>query len=138
MTPIDFDRIPRVNAIAPVSLTPTQMLRSRWSWRHTVATVLLAPLSLWSYAAASSTPPSGPFSWVVLAVSGVLAALVLASFVPVRGGGGVVPRSTCGTTAGLMPFLAFVPLGQDAAVLVPLLLAFALNQRLFGAGNCGV
>lgn len=135
---IDFDAIPRIQAVAPVVVSPPRTLRAHWSLRHAVAALVTGAIALAAYAGAVVPAPSGLGPWLALGAAAVLAGLVLATYVPGKGGGPVVAGSPCGRLSVVFPLLALVPLSQGAPVLAVFLLGFGLFQRVFGAANCAV
>ena len=134
-------QVPDVEALR--GLTP-----SRSSWvvamthpRRVIASLLVFPFLLWGFR--TSLPPTvapSPGWWVVLATVSVLAALTLATYLP-------LPRvardgaSPCAAAAVVFVVLAAVALGSARSSawtgLPALALALmALGQRVVGAAAC--
>ncbi|HYN67561.1 MAG TPA: hypothetical protein VES93_11785 [Ornithinibacter sp.] len=109
--------------------------------RRVVATLLAFPLLLWLFR--TSLPPQVVPSagwWVLLAAVSALAALTLATYLPVPGAirGGASP---CAAAAVVFVVLAAVALGSARSTALSgipalALAAMALGQRLLGAAAC--
>ena len=139
-----LQRIPRVPALTRVQ-TPSGLARWRaaWSRRQTLVTIALAPLIYAAYRGAVGLAGDGSPMWgLALVLLATMGAVVLATYVPPRGGPRLTTRSSpCAAGAGIHVILAGLVLNTVAApasgVLALGLLAFAITQRM-GVAACGV
>lgn len=132
----------RIPSVAAVTLAPTSMtgtLREGWMPRHTVAFPLLATLLFLGYSAASGAAVSGVFGHLLLGCMAAIGALVLTTYLPLRG-------ATRGATSSCTLMPAFLVAGAGmlldqasgtlGAGIGLAVLAMALWQRLSGASAC--
>lgn len=118
--------------------TPSR-LRTIWTTRRLAVAAVLWPAMVWVYWNAAGTPSSP----VVVVGVGLVAALLLATFVPARGQRlGEAIGSSCGLMAAAYPVLALMAVSQPEAgtgseVLALVAVGWGLGQRL-GPGGCGV
>lgn len=138
-----FLRIPRVEGLAPAKVPSVlSTWRSSWSLRHTLATIGLTPVVYAAYRGALGPAADGSQLWVAtLVLLATLGAVVLATYVPPRGGLRVTRSSPCAAGTGVHVILAGLLLSTVSApasgVLALGLLAFAVRQRL-GSSACAV
>lgn len=133
-------RIPQVKVVALTRSSGITALRQGWLPRHWVSMVVLSPLLFILY---RTTFVSGLADVFVTAVSGwlaLVAALVLTTYLPLRGVQRA-PGSSCTMMPAMLVGAAAVlvhqtagPIGGALAVIV---LSLALWQRLSGASACG-
>lgn len=132
-------RIPAVQAVVLTRPAIIATLRTGWLARHWVALVVLSPLLFLGYLSASGPSLENPLGDVLIGTMAVIAALILTSYLPLRG-----------ATKGAMASCALMPalLVPGAGILLhqatsPLnaglglaILSLALWQRLSGASAC--
>lgn len=133
-------RIPQVRAVALTRSSGIAALRRGWLPQHWVSMVVLSPLLFILY---RTTFVNGLADVFVAAVSGglaLVAALVLTTYLPLRGAQRAPGSSCTMLPAMLVPAAAVLvhqtagPIGGALAVTV---LSLALWQRLSGASACG-
>jgi hypothetical protein len=128
-------QVPEVEALASLRPSGPALLAGRYSARHLVALLGLAPLVLWWYR--TSLPPSfepGGAWWVALALAALLGAAALATYVPPpRTEGSRTPGRRCGAMAGLLVVLAALSLGGAVPSLLSALPALALSGAALGS-----
>lgn len=104
--------------------TPLDWWRATWGRRHTVATVLLAPLMFWAYATAGASP-SGVAWYVFVGGAAVGAAVIIASYLPARGTA-LRLGSPCGLGGLLTVWAAGLFFGDPTATLEQAIVGFCL------------
>lgn len=140
------ERIPRVaavtsEAISPAPNGPGTWLRA-WGGRHTVAALFVSPLLFLAYRSAAGPTVAGDPAWtVLLALTALVGAVALATYLPQRGEAARAMGSPCATLAGAHVLLAALMLSTGPAVPMRGVLAFgmvlfALVQRLSGSAAC--
>lgn len=115
-------------------------LREGWLPRHTVAMGVLTPAAFAGYLAASGAGFDSP-AWIALvAAMSPVAALILATYLPLRGAG-PTRLSSCTAMTGLLVPGAGILLSQGSGILSGVLalaiLGLGLWQRLSGTPACG-
>lgn len=132
-------RIPTVQAVTLTRPSIISTLRQGWLPRHWVAFVVLSPLLFLAYTAASGPALANLVGDVLLGTMAGIAALILTSYLPLRG-----------ATKGAMASCALMPalLAPGAGILLHqgpgtlsgglglAILSLALWQRLPGASAC--
>jgi hypothetical protein len=99
------ERIPSVAAvtsptISPAPTGPAAWLRA-WSGRHTVASSVLAPVLFLAYRSAAGPTVAGDPAWtVLLALTALVGAGALATYLPQKRGAVRAMGSPCATLAG--------------------------------------
>lgn len=133
-------RIPEVKAVALTRSSGISALRQGWLPRHWVSMVVLSPLLFLLYRATFVGGLEDVFVTLISAGLALVAALVLTTYLPLRGVQRA-PGSSCAMMpAMLVPAAAILvhqtagPIGGALAVTV---LSLALWQRLSGASTCG-
>lgn len=108
-------------------------------WPHLVVMAMLTPVVYLAYAGVAGPTATGTAWTWLLGLDALVAAAVLATYVP----GTTKASSPCAATAGLQVFFALFLLGMGPSV--PMrgvfafaALTFALVQRSVGAGACSV
>ena len=136
------ERIPSVRAVtSPAPSGPAAWLRA-WSGRHTVASSVLAPVLFLAYRSAAGPTVAGDPAWtVLLALTALVGAGALATYLPQKRGAVRAMGSPCATLAGAHVLLAALMLTTGPSVPMRGVLAFgmvlfALVQRLSGSGVC--
>ncbi|MGV8909028.1 MAG: hypothetical protein ACOH1Y_08595 [Propionicimonas sp.] len=133
-------RIPMVQAVTLTRPSGLTTLRQGWLPRHTVAMIVLSPLLFLAYAAALGTGYDDPFWTLLLGGMSLVAALIVTTYLPLRGAQ-AVPGSSCTMLAGVLVPVAGVLLNQATGIitggLALVILSFALFQRVSGASACG-
>lgn len=133
-------RIPAARTVTLVRESAITTLRKGWLPRHTVAVVALSPLVFSGYVAALGIGLSDPSWTALLGVMAVVAALILTSYLPLRGAR-LSAGSSCGVMAGLLVPGVGMLLGQasgiPSGVLALAILGLGLWQRVSGASACG-
>lgn len=136
-------QVPEVEALASLRPAGPVLFAGRWSLRHLVALVLLAPLVLWWFH--GSLPSDlllGPAWWAALGLAALLGAAALATYVPApRVGDAATPGRPCGAPAGLLVVLAALTLGGAvpsvlSALPAVVLAGAALGARALTAATC--
>ncbi len=136
------ERIPSVRAVtSPAPSGPAAWLRAG-SGRHTLTSLVLAPVLFLGYQSAAGPTVAGDPAWTVLLVlTALVGAGALATYLPPRRGAVRAMGSPCATLAGAHVLLAAVMLTTGPSVPMRGVLAFgmvlfALVQRLSGSGAC--
>ena len=132
-------RIPTVQAVALTRPSGIAALRTGWLPRHTVAMVVLSPLALAGYTAALGIGFSDPAWAVLLGAMSVVAALILTTYLPLRGAGPAA-GSSCTVMAALLVPGAGILLSQGSGifsgVIALAILGIGLMQRVSGTSAC--
>lgn len=132
-------RIPSLLAVPPVAEPGNTSLRKGWLPRHTVVMVVAGPLLFLTYRAAYSGGPADLTVNLLLAAMAVVAALILATYLPLRGAKRA-PGAACSALAGLLVPGAAVLLHQATdpfgGALALGVLGLGLWQRLSGTSTC--
>lgn len=132
-------RIPTVEAVAVTRQGGVAALRAGWLPRHTLAMLLLAPAAFLGYRSLPGADASLTGSLVVGAMS-LLAALILTTYLPLRGAGSEGGSSCALAPLLLVPMAGFLlngPASTGGAFMALGILAVGLVQRLSGASACG-
>ena len=136
------ERIPSVRAVtSPAPSGPAAWLRA-WSGRHTVASLVLAPVLFLAYRSAAGPTVAGDSAWtVLLALTALVGAGALATYLPQPRDAVRTLGSPCATLAGAHVLLAAVMLTTGHSVPMRGVFAFgmvlfALVQRLSGSAAC--
>jgi hypothetical protein len=133
-------RIPAAQAVALTRQPSMKALREGWLPRHTVAMVALSPLLFLVYNAALGVGFGDPVWSVLIGAMAVVAALILATYLP-RRGAQRVHGSSCAVMAGLLVPGAAVLLHQGtgplSGALALAILSLGLWQRISGTSTCG-
>lgn len=133
-------RIPTAPAVTLTRQSDIATLRKGWLPRHTVAMILLSPLLFLVYNAALGRGFSDPLWGLVTAAMALVAALTLATYLPLRGTR-AEPGSSCAVMAGLFVPGAAILLNQATGPLSGALalgiLSVGLWWRLSGTSACG-
>lgn len=133
-------RIPTIQAVTITRSSGIMALRQGWLPRHTVAMIVLVPLAFGGYRAALGPAGAGPLWTLALAAMALLAALILTTYVPLRGS---TPKAvtSCAVMSGLLvPGAALVlndGTGMLSGAIALGILALGLVQRLSGTSVCG-
>ena len=133
-------RIPTVQAVTLTRPSGLVALRKGWLPRHTVAMIVLSPLVFAGYTAALGTGFNNPAWALLLGAMSLVAALILTTYLPLRG---AVPAagSSCTVMAGLLVPGAGILLSQGSGILSGVLtlgiLCIGLLQRVSGNSACG-
>ena len=113
-------------------------LREGWLPRHTVVMVVATPLLVLGYLSTLDASLSSTWALVIGAL-GLLGALVVTTYVPLRGAG-VGAASSCALMAGIAVPMSFVVVdgatSVTSGVLALGIVAMALAQRLSGTSAC--
>jgi hypothetical protein len=128
-------QVPEVEALASLRPRGPVLFAGRWSLRHLVALVVLAPLVLWWF---HGSLPAGftlqPAWWGALGLAALLGAAALATYVPApRTEGSSAPGRPCGAPAGLLVVLAALTLGGAVPSVLSALPAVVLAGAALGA-----
>lgn len=132
-------RIPVVDAVSLKRASGLDALREGWRPRHTVAMLVLTPVAFLGYRAVLQPGGDDPVWLVLIAGLALLAALILTTYLPLRGAQRS-DASACTLVAGLLvPAAALVlnDAGYLSGLLALGLLGLGLGQRLSGASACG-
>ena len=136
------ERIPSVRAVtSPAPSGPAAWLRA-WSGRHTLTSFVLAPVLFLAYRSAAGPTVAGDPAWtVLLALTALVGAGALATYLPQPRDAVRAMGSPCATLAGAHVLLAALMLTTGPSVPMRGVLAFgmvlfALVQRLSGSGVC--
>lgn len=133
-------RIPTAQALTPDRQLGIELLRKGWLPRHTVAMVALSPLLFLAYNAAVGVGFGDPIWSVLTGAMAVIAALILTTYLPLRGAGRAV-GSSCAVMAGLLVPGAAILLHQGtgplSGTLTLAILSLGLWQRVSGTSACG-
>ena len=132
-------RIPTIQAVTLTRPSGIDALRKGWLPRHTVAMIVLSPLVLAGYTAALGTGFSDPAWAVLLGAMSLVAALILTTYVPLRGAGPAA-GSSCTVMAALLVPGAGILLSQGSGifsgVIALAILGIGLMQRVSGTSAC--
>lgn len=133
-------RIPTVQAVTLTRQSGLAALRTGWLPRHSVAMVVLGPLLFVGYTAALGTAFSDPLWTLLLGAMSLVGALILTTYLPLKGAGPAV-GSSCAVMAGLIVPGAGVLLSQASGILSGAIalgiLSLGLVQRVSGTSACG-
>lgn len=133
-------RIPTARAVTSVRQPGFTVLRKGWLPRHTVAMVVLSPLLFLAYNAALVTGSVDPVWSLLTGAMSLIAAMILTTYLPLRGAGRV-QGSSCAVMAGLLVPGAGILLHQATGPLGGALalgiLSLGLLQRVSGTSACG-
>lgn len=133
-------RIPTARAVTPVRQPGLTALRKGWLPRHTVAMVVLSPLLFLAYNAALGSGFVDPVWNLLTGAMSVVAALILTTYLPLRGAGRAVGPS-CAVMAGLLVPGAGILLHQSTGplggTLALAILSIGLLQRVSRTSACG-
>jgi len=132
-------RIPAVQAVTLTRPSIIGTLRAGWLPRHWVALVVLSPLVFLGYSAASGTALANPLGDVLVGAMAVIAALILTTYLPLRGATKGAMASCALMPALLVPgagILLHQANGLLSGGLGLVILSLALWQRLSGASAC--
>lgn len=132
-------RIPALDADALGRPSALSTLRAGWLPRHTLALLLLSPLLFLGYLASAGAALANLHGYLLIGAMAVIGALVLTTYLPLRGATrGVV--SSCALMPALLVPGAGMMLDQATWAVSAgfgfALLGFALWQRLSGASAC--
>ncbi len=133
-------RIPTARAVTLERESAITTLRKGWLPRHTVAMIVLSPLVFLGYTAALGIGLGDPYWTLLLAAMAVVAALILTTYLPLRGAGPSA-GSSCALMAGLLVPGVGLLLGQASGIpsgaLALAILSLGLWQRVSGTSACG-
>jgi hypothetical protein len=133
-------RIPAVQAVTLTRPSGIAVLRAGWLTRHTLAMAVLTPVIFTGYAAALGTGLGDPAWDVLLGAMSLVAAMILTTYLPLRGQGRATAAS-CSLMAGLLVPGAGVLLSQGAGIaggaMALAILLLGLLQRVSGTSACG-
>jgi hypothetical protein len=133
-------RIPTIQAVTLTRQSGIAALRKGWLPRHTVAMIVLSPLVFGGYAAALGTGLGDPVWTLLLIAMSLVAAMILTTYLPLRGAARTT-GSSCTVMAGLLVPGAGILLSQGTGVFsgaVALgILSLGLLQRVSGSSACG-
>lgn len=131
-------RFPSAPAVTLRKHGGVRALRDGWLPRHTISMALMTPVLLYAYLASLAMDLT-PLWALVIGVLAVMGALVVTTYLPLRGAAAGV-GSSCSLMAGLVvPMVAVLLSGATSygsAALTLALLGVALAQRLSGASAC--
>lgn len=133
-------RIPTAQAVTLTRQPGIESLRKGWLPRHTVAMVALSPLLFLAYNAALGVGFGDPIWSVLTGAMAVIAALILTTYLPLRGAQRAQATS-CAVMSGLLVPGAAILLHQGtgplSGALTLAILSLALWQRVSGTSTCG-
>lgn len=133
-------RIPTVQAVTLRRQPGITALRKGWLPRHTVAMIVLSPVLFLAYKAALGTGFDDPFWNLVVGGVSLVAALILTTYLPLRGAQRA-PGSSCALLAGLLVPAAAILLSQTtgplSGALALAVVSLGLWQRVSGTSACG-
>ena len=132
-------RIPAVQAVTLTRPSIIGTLRTGWLPRHWVSLVALSPLLFLEYRAASGPALENLLGDVLIGAMAVIAALILTSYLPLRGAAKGAMASCALMPALLVPgagILLHQANGLLSGGLGLAILSLALWQRLSGASAC--
>lgn len=133
-------RIPKVRAVTLARQSGITTLRKGWLPRHTVAMVVLSPLVFGGYTAALGTGLNDPLWTLLLSAMALVAALILTTYLPLRGAGPAA-GSSCTVMAGLLVPGVGILLNQATGIFSGAIalgiLSLGLLQRVSGTSACG-
>lgn len=133
-------RIPAVKAVAVERQGGVAALRAGWLPRHTLAMLLLTPTLFFGYRAALGAGWDGVSGLLVVLAMSAVAALILTTYIPLRGAVGPGVSSCALMPALLVPMAAFLvnsPAATGSAFMALGVLGVGLVQRVTGARSCG-
>lgn len=132
-------RIPTARAVTLTRQSGFATLRSGWLPRHTLAMSVLSPLLFGVYSASGGTGLVDPFLGLLIGGMSVVGALILTTYLPLRGGRRA-PASSCAVMAGLLVPGAAIILHQTPGAFTAALalgaLSLGLYQRVAGTSAC--
>jgi len=133
-------RIPTVQAVTLTRQPGITTLRKGWLPRHTVAMTILSPLLFLAYKTALGVGFVDPLWNLLVGGMSLVAALILTTYLPLRGTR-MAPGSSCAVMAGLLVPGAAILLNQATGTfngaLALGILSLGLAQRLSGTTACG-
>ncbi len=132
-------RIPAVHAVAVKQQGGLAALRAGWLPRHTLAMLLLTPTAFFGYRAALGAGWDTPTGVLVVLAMALVGALILTTYLPLRGAVGTGLSSCALMPALLVPMAAFLvngPVATGSGFLALGLLGVGLVQRVSGANAC--
>ncbi len=133
-------RIPTSKAVTLTRQPGITTLRKGWLPRHTVAMIALSPLLFIGYRAALGAGFDDPLWTLMLGGMSLVAALILTTYLPLRGARPAAGPS-CTVLAGLLVPGAAILLNQATGVfsgaIALAILSLGLLQRVSGASACG-
>lgn len=133
-------RIPTAQAVARVREPGLTALRNGWLPRHTAAMVVLSPLLFLTYNAALGSGFVDPVWNLLTGAMSLVAALILATYLPLRGAGRAV-GSSCAVMAGLLVpgagILLHQATGPMGGAIALGILSLGLVQRVSDTSACG-
>jgi hypothetical protein len=133
-------RIPTIQAVTLTRQSGITALRMGWLPRHTVAMIVLGPLVFGGYTAALGTGFDDPLWTLLLGAMSLVAALILTTYLPLRGAGPAA-GSSCAVMAGLLVPGAGILLSQASGIFSGAIalgiLSLGLLQRVSGTSACG-
>lgn len=133
-------RIPSALVVAHVRQSGLTALRQGWLPRHTLALVVTSPLLFLAYNAALGSGFGDPVWNLLTGAMSLVAALILTTYLPLRGAGRAV-GSSCAVMAGLLVpgagILLHQATGPLGGALALAILGLGLVQRVSGTSACG-
>lgn len=133
-------RIPTARTVTSARESGFTALRKGWLPRHTVAMVVASPLLFLAYNAALGSIPVDPVWTVIKGAMSLVAAMILTTYLPLRGAGRAV-GSSCAVMAGLLVpgagILLHQATGPLGGALALAILSLGLLQRVSGTSACG-
>ena len=133
-------RIPTAQAVTLTRQPGITALRKGWLPRHTVAMIVVSPLLFLAYMSALGGGFYDPLWGLLTGAMSLVAALILTTYLPLRGTR-MAPGSSCAVMAGLLVPGAAVLLNQATGIFSGALalgiLSLGLWQRLSGTSACG-
>ena len=133
-------RIPTIQAVKLTRQSGLAALRKGWLPRHTVAMVVLSPMIFGGYAAALGTGFNDPLWALLLGAMSLVAAVILTTYLPLRGAS-PAEGSSCTLMAALLVPGAGILLSQGSGVfsgvIALAILGIGLMQRVSGTSACG-
>ena len=133
-------RIPTVQVVTLTRESGLVALRKGWRPRHTLAMLLLSPMVFVGYTAALGPGSMDPLWTLLLGAMSLVAALILTTYLPLRGAGPAV-GSSCTVMAGLLVPGAGILLSQASGIasgaIALGILGLGLVQRVSGTSACG-
>lgn len=133
-------RIPAVQAVAVKQQGGIAALRAGWLPRHTLAMLLLTPTAFFGYRAALGSGWDTLTGLLVVLAMSTVGALILTTYIPLRGAESTGVSSCALMPALLVPMAAFLvnsPAATGSGFLALGLLGVGLVQRVSGARACG-
>lgn len=132
-------RIPALDAVALRRPSALSTLRAGWLPRHTLALLLLSPLLFLGYLASAGDSLANLQGYLLIGAMAVVGALVLSTYLPLRGATRGAASSCALMPALLVPGAGMMldqPSWAASAGFGLAILGFALWQRLSGASAC--